>query len=119
MKNNFVNFVKIRDAYVKKMVKIYEAATNPGSAMTMIDSNAAAAGGNNVNESLESQQSLSRWSLISLHNTEGQNIELKFVDKMKRQFQFSVDAFQIHLDALLKYYDLHDHSLLVDSNSCL
>jgi len=78
------------------MVKIYES--NPS-------------GGNGVEtdkESYESQQSLSRWSLISLHNTEGQNIELKFVDKMKRQFQFSVDAFQIHLDTLLKYYDCQD-----------
>ena len=59
-------------------------------------------------ESLESQQSLSRWSLISLCNDQGQNIELKFVDKMKRQFQFSVDAFQIHLNSLLSYYDCQE-----------
>lgn len=59
-------------------------------------------------ESMESQQSTSRWSLISLCNNEGQNIELKFVDKMKRQFQFSVDAFQIHLNSLLNYYDCQD-----------
>jgi hypothetical protein len=45
------------------------------------------------------------WSLISLCNNDGQNIDLKFVDKMKRQFQFSVDSFQIHLSSLLNYYD--------------
>ena len=77
---------------MKKMVKIYES--NPTTATSEAS-----------DESFESQKSLSRWSLISLHNTEGQNIELKFVDKMKRQFQFSVDAFQIHLETLLKYYD--------------
>jgi terminal nucleotidyltransferase 5A/B len=48
------------------------------------------------------------WSLISLNNEFGQNIELKFVDKMKRQFQFSVDSFQINLDSLLQYYDFQD-----------
>ncbi|CAF1136998.1 unnamed protein product [Adineta steineri] len=45
------------------------------------------------------------WALISLYNINGQNIELKFVDRMKRQFQFSVDSFQILLDPLLDYYD--------------
>lgn len=84
------------------MVKIYES--NPSGS------------GGEKDESYESQQSLSRWSLISLHNTEGQNIELKFVDKMKRQFQFSVDAFQIHLDTLLKYYDCQDSLVMTAKN---
>lgn len=44
------------------------------------------------------------WALISLCNVNGQNIELKFVDRMKRQFQFSVDSFQISIDPLLDYY---------------
>ena len=44
------------------------------------------------------------WALISLYNINGQNIELKFVDRMKRQFQFSVDSFQILIDPLLDYY---------------
>jgi hypothetical protein len=61
-------------------------------------------------ETSNSLQSLSRWSLISFCNETGQNIELKFVDKMKRQFQFSVDSFQIHLDELLKFYDSEDQS---------
>lgn len=42
-----------------------------------------------------------RWSLFSLHNNYGRCIELKFVDKMHRQFEFSVDSFQITLDPLL------------------
>jgi len=43
------------------------------------------------------------WSLISLTNEQGRNIELKFVDTMKRQFEFSVDSFQIVLDSLLNF----------------
>ncbi|UJR37874.1 hypothetical protein I4U23_030564 [Adineta vaga] len=45
------------------------------------------------------------WALMSLCNVNGQNIELKFVDRMKRQFQFSVDSFQISLDPLLDHYE--------------
>lgn len=45
-----------------------------------------------------------RWSLISLSNNRGRNIELKFVDTMRRQFEFSVDSFQIILDSLLLFY---------------
>jgi hypothetical protein len=45
------------------------------------------------------------WALMSLCNVNGQNIELKFVDRMKRQFQFSVDSFQILIDPLLDYYE--------------
>ena len=40
-----------------------------------------------------------RWSLISLHNDKSQNLDLKFVDKMNRQYQFSTDSFQIILDS--------------------
>lgn len=47
-----------------------------------------------------------RWSLISLGNSRGhKNVELKFVDTMRRQFEFSVDSFQIVLDSLLLFYD--------------
>ncbi|XP_028937105.2 terminal nucleotidyltransferase 5C [Ornithorhynchus anatinus] len=45
-----------------------------------------------------------RWSLISLSNRDGRNVELKFVDSIRRQFEFSVDSFQIVLDSLLRYY---------------
>ncbi|XP_032068515.1 terminal nucleotidyltransferase 5C [Thamnophis elegans] len=46
-----------------------------------------------------------RWSLISLSNRHGRNVELKFVDRIRRQFEFSVDSFQIILDSLLFYYE--------------
>ncbi|XP_010878601.1 terminal nucleotidyltransferase 5C [Esox lucius] len=46
-----------------------------------------------------------RWSLISLSNNNGRNVELKFVDSIRRQFEFSVDSFQILLDTLLSYYN--------------
>lgn len=46
------------------------------------------------------------WSLISLGNSRGhKNVELKFVDTMKRPFEFSVDSFQIILDSLLLFYE--------------
>lgn len=41
------------------------------------------------------------WSLIALGDEMGKNIELKFVDSMKRQYEFSVDSFQIILDPLI------------------
>ncbi|XP_066573779.1 terminal nucleotidyltransferase 5A [Amia ocellicauda] len=44
-----------------------------------------------------------RWSLISLSNNTGKNVELKFVDSLRRQFEFSVDSFQITLDSLLLF----------------
>ncbi|WP_227636429.1 terminal nucleotidyltransferase, partial [Klebsiella pneumoniae] len=47
-----------------------------------------------------------RWSLISLSNNNGRNVELKFVDSIRRQFEFSVDSFQIVLDSMLSYYEL-------------
>ena len=47
-----------------------------------------------------------RWSLISLWNNQGKNVELKFVDSMRRQFEFSVDSFQIILDSLFGFYKL-------------
>lgn len=49
-----------------------------------------------------------RWSLISLSQKTHKNVELKFVDKMKRQFEFSVDSFQIILDSLLTFNDISE-----------
>ncbi|XP_057708926.1 terminal nucleotidyltransferase 5C [Corythoichthys intestinalis] len=46
-----------------------------------------------------------RWSLISLSNNNGRNVELKFVDSIRRQFEFSVDSFQIILDSVLAFYE--------------
>ncbi|KAF3693643.1 putative nucleotidyltransferase FAM46C [Channa argus] len=45
-----------------------------------------------------------KWSLISLSNNSGKNLELKFVSSLRRQFEFSVDSFQIILDRLLESY---------------
>lgn len=42
-----------------------------------------------------------RWSLISLNNDYGRYVELKFVHRMRRQFEFSVDSFQINLDPIV------------------
>ncbi|KAH3739722.1 terminal nucleotidyltransferase 5C-like [Dreissena polymorpha] len=57
-----------------------------------------------------------RWSLISLSNNKGKNVELKFVDKVKRQYEFSVDSFQIILDSLLKFYDISEPNTPISEN---
>jgi len=50
------------------------------------------------------------WALLSLQNYSGQNLELKFVENLKRQWQFSVDSFQINLEPLL-YENKSNYSL--------
>lgn len=56
-----------------------------------------------------------RWSLFSLNNHYGRSIELKFVDRMRRQFEFSVDSFQIGLDALLDHQQQLNRSVCTHS----
>ncbi|CAJ0592455.1 unnamed protein product [Cylicocyclus nassatus] len=56
-----------------------------------------------------------RWSLFSLHNDFGRCIELKFVDKMRRQFEFSVDSFQITLDPLLDDFNATNVKVYIES----
>ncbi|XP_058460597.1 terminal nucleotidyltransferase 5C isoform X2 [Malaya genurostris] len=57
-----------------------------------------------------------RWSLISLGNSPGhKNVELKFVDTMRRQFEFSVDSFQIVLDSLLLFYDCTEQPMITEN----
>ena len=41
-----------------------------------------------------------RWSLITLGNNRSKSVELKFVDSMRRQYEFSVDSFHILLDTV-------------------
>lgn len=53
-----------------------------------------------------------RLSLISLSNNSGKNVELKFVDSLRRQFEFSVDSFQIRLDSLLLFYECSLENLM-------
>ncbi|XP_057260757.1 terminal nucleotidyltransferase 5D [Pezoporus wallicus] len=57
-----------------------------------------------------------RWSLISLSNNSGKNVELKFVNSLRRQFEFSVDSFQIILDSMLEVYKATDCELTEDSH---
>lgn len=69
-----ISTCSLKEAYVSKMVKVNQTR-----------------GGD-------------RWSLIALGNSRGRGVELKFVDSMRRQFEFSVDSFQIILDSLLLFY---------------
>ncbi|CAF1146921.1 unnamed protein product [Rotaria sordida] len=50
------------------------------------------------------------WALLSLQNYSGQNLELKFVEHLKRQWQFSVDSFQINLEPLLYEKQINNYS---------
>jgi len=56
-----------------------------------------------------------RWSLISLSNHGGRNVELKFVDTMKRKFEFSVDSFQILLDSIMMFYRCAEPKLVTET----
>lgn len=44
-----------------------------------------------------------RWSLFSLGDRTNTSIELKFVSLIKRQFEFTVDSFQIILDSFFNF----------------
>jgi terminal nucleotidyltransferase 5A/B len=46
-----------------------------------------------------------RWSLITLGNNRSKTVELKFVNNMRRQYEFSVDSFHIMLDTLFLFYE--------------
>ncbi|XP_077403682.1 terminal nucleotidyltransferase 5C-like [Vanacampus margaritifer] len=45
-----------------------------------------------------------KWSLISLSNNRAKTLGLRFVSTLRRQFEFSVDSFQIILDRMLESY---------------
>ncbi|TPP61260.1 Protein FAM46A [Fasciola gigantica] len=49
------------------------------------------------------------WSLLSLGFPSSQSkvVEFKFVDRMRRQFEFTVDSFQILLDPILSFFQSH------------
>lgn len=48
--------------------------------------------------------SYDRWSLFTLNNNYGRCVELKFVNRMRRQFEFSVDSFQVRHCTLCKEF---------------
>ncbi|KAL3319577.1 Family with sequence similarity 46, member [Cichlidogyrus casuarinus] len=47
------------------------------------------------------------WSLLALGKPteESKVVELKFVDRMRRQYEFTIDSFQILLNTLLSFYE--------------
>ncbi|XP_067945647.1 terminal nucleotidyltransferase 5C-like [Watersipora subatra] len=55
-----------------------------------------------------------KWTLVTLSNNRGMNLEFKFVVKMKRKYQFSVDSFQIVLDSLMQFYELSSTEMSED-----
>lgn len=59
-----------------------------------------------VNKLIKINNENDKWSLISLTNNKGRNLELKFVESMRRQFEFSVDSFQVMLDSYLAFSSL-------------
>jgi len=61
-----ISTANLSEAYVRKLMKVYDEQN--------------------------------RWSLISLSNVQSysaRNVELKFADRIRRQFEFSVDSFQV------------------------
>lgn len=61
--------------------------------------------------------SQNQWSLISLGdqaNNGNISIELKFVNKIKRRFEFTVDSFQIILDSYFNFDKCTDHNSPVE-----
>lgn len=46
------------------------------------------------------------WSLISLDNDVGRTVEMKFVVTMRRQYEFSIDSFQVIIDDFLRFSDI-------------
>lgn len=84
----------LKEAYVSKMVKVCDS-----DRWSLI--------------ALGSGQPLS-YSMMSTPSTVGSSsvngksrscsVELKFVDSMRRQYEFSVDSFQIVLDSLMLFY---------------
>uniref|UniRef100_A0A4W6FJJ7 polynucleotide adenylyltransferase n=1 Tax=Lates calcarifer TaxID=8187 RepID=A0A4W6FJJ7_LATCA len=57
-----------------------------------------------MNEKVKVFNEHDRWSLISLSNNRAKTVGLRFVSSLRRQFEFSVDSFQIILDRMLESY---------------
>jgi hypothetical protein len=75
---NKLDSVMLSDAYVEKLIKVPNCWS-----IDLEDENPDC------------------WSLISLRNDLGRNLEFKFVYQMKRQFVCSLDSFQIILEPYL------------------
>lgn len=94
------NFDRVKSAVVSSLFDLLPEGVNPKKITTCSLKEAY------VSKMVKVNHDGDRWSLISLGNSRGhKNVELKFVDTMRRQFEFSVDSFQIVLDSLLLFYE--------------
>lgn len=97
--SNHRNFDKVRSAVLDSLLDFLPEGVNKKKMSSCTLKEAY------VHKMVKVAEAGDRWSLISLCNNSGRDIEIKFVDTMKRQFEFSVDSFQIILDSLLLYYE--------------
>jgi hypothetical protein len=84
----------LKEAYVSKMVKVCD-----GDRWSLI----ALGNGQPISYSMVSPPS-TIGSSANNGKSRSCSVELKFVDHMRRQYEFSVDSFQIVLDSLLLFY---------------
>lgn len=94
------NFDKIKSAVLSSLYEMLPAGVNRKRISTCSLKEAYVSKMVKVNQNRGGD----RWSLIALGNSRGRGVELKFVDSMRRQYEFSVDSFQIILDSLLLFY---------------
>ena len=99
--SNHRNFDKVRSAVLDSLLDFLPIGVNKKrmSSLTLKEAY--------VHKMVKVTEGGDRWSLISLCNNRGRDVEIKFVDTMKRQFEFSVDSFQIILDSLLLFYEFN------------
>lgn len=105
--SNHRNFDKVRSAVLDSLLDFLPPGVNKKrmSSCTLKEAY--------VHKMVKVTENKDRWSLISLCNNRGRDVEIKFVDTMKRQFEFSVDSFQIILDSLLLFYECNCDSRMV------
>lgn len=103
------SFDKVRDAVFDTIVEMLPDATNKTkmNADTLKDIY--------IRKMVKVSSNDDRWSLFALNNEFGRCIELKFVDKMKRQFEFSVDSFQIRIDPILENPSAQRPTVVIES----
>ncbi|XP_065184646.1 terminal nucleotidyltransferase 5D-like [Sycon ciliatum] len=56
------------------------------------------------------------WSMVALRNAGGCNIEVKFAARLKRQFEFSIDSFQVLLGDYMEFKAANDQDLLLEES---
>lgn len=102
----------MKTAYVRKLVKVCEREKSVSAPATpTVDEKSTPPTPTNQKKSGD------LWSLISLNNDFGRFVELKFVERMRRQFEFSVDSFQIDLDPIVKRDRLRSEDIVQTTTS--